>query len=129
MTKEEEITILKKLKQDGYLVDAVGINGINQMIENIKNDFPINNNVWIPIAIHDSKILSKDQEMEELINFKKELLNTSINMIEEYNPLIIEDFINDNYMIEDIILKKLEFEIDLEENEIEFIKHIFKENK
>lgn len=41
MEKAKEIELLKSLKSDSYFADEFGAETIDQMCENIKNDFPV----------------------------------------------------------------------------------------
>jgi len=84
ITKKQEIKHLVALrKSNSYFRDSLGIEQIDLMIENIKNDYPINIGVFVSLKVfvevgitlgsEIAKLKFKVKEMED--KFKKEVGN------------------------------------------------------
>lgn len=118
MTKEQEIKLLRQLKGDTYFNDCIGDADIEQMIINIKNDFPIN---------HGCRFAMKEQLLEKELSaerqaHKKEILDLAEKMIKEEagggNAL---RFIEDKIGVLSTIKIKRKNKIALTETEIDYL--------
>ena len=132
-TKADEIKLLMKLRDsESYLVEYLGEEGINSMIRNIENDYPIELNVFTKMgeienrinhikASLDDYITLSEQSAQDLSNFKNKILK-SLLPIDNGD---VRSIINNNFKSNQIIISKLTLGIELDRHEIMLMEELF----
>lgn len=127
MTREEEIRTLQSLKGDTYFGQIFDDNAIDQMCDNIKNDFGIECGV---------DILEKSKRVEKAESITRSLQHVNNDLQDDKDKLIallfaaIRGDASTEYAekqlqciigIKDVVVYKMKYEVDLNKEEREFI--------
>lgn len=121
MTKQEEIDILQSLKGDTYFAQFFGSKDIDQMCQNINNDFAIEGGCGFS---------QKAEQLQRIIDdLKKEYVNNMRNwgmkIIEAISSGTDEDeiygIVKDELGIDEIIKFKHSKHIELNDDELNFL--------
>ena len=129
MNKRTEITILQSLENNTYFNDFFGNSGVNKMIQNIKNDHPIELDVCIKINDHYIITSSYKKEISELIGKIETIEKTNTTkrnkMLETLlcrNNSECEDIVKLFYTPNEVVIAKLSIGLSLTNIEINMIK-------
>ena len=117
-SKQDEYDLINKFPQTSYLWNELGADGIEQMIINIKNDFPILHDIAITMnehykivndmkaTVHDMEI--KIVELEDSLEKSDKEHQKEIDLIHNmYSRIITEIFIRGIKDVEDLIYETL----------------------
>lgn len=123
ITKAQEIEMLETLRDsNSYLRDAFGEENLNAMIQNIINDFPINNGIFrFNKELDDTEAQLRDAIKTIQAEFEKSKIqeskfreNVSSEMLSSiYNDKTgyLKDFLERNYPLHEIVLRKIQLQI------------------
>lgn len=121
ISKIEEIEILKELaSKQSYLLDALGEKGIERMISNIRDDFPIIDGVAVGVSEY-HRAMSQFQAANEVI---RDYEDTILNIVVEpttNEKLRLIDVVAERFSGEQVLKKKLERGVELDKKESEFL--------
>lgn len=120
MDKKQEINILQSLKSDTYFADFFGSHDIDQMCENIKNDFGLEYccQFYQKASIFEQQVHeAKKKAQEDKKNFVRGLIEDFEGII----PMQIYDRLIDSVGLLFIINFKREREYPLTESEIDWL--------
>lgn len=121
MTRQEEINVLQSLKGDTYFAMKFGLD-IDQMCENIRNDFPIDNDCMFSKEVsalkNDIKTIQKKSK-EKIIDFAHKML-FALDKGNDTETMAYQS-IKDVIGIEEIIKYKHANNIELYEDEISYL--------
>nr|DAI24218.1 MAG TPA: hypothetical protein [Caudoviricetes sp.] len=121
MTRQEEINVLQSLKGDTYFAMKFGLD-IDQMCENIRNDFPIENDCMFSKEAsalkNDIKTIQKKSK-EKIIDFAHKML-FALDKGNDTETMAYQS-IKDVIGIEEIIKYKHANNIELYEDEISYL--------
>ena len=136
MDKQTEIKTLQSLKGDTYFNEQFNNHDIDQMCENIKNDFPIGMDCQFAAKVEALERQIRDMEAVHEAKIK-ELKATHDAEMEEFGKKLIVDNHGDVYDIYEtleeqfgkqfIINVKHENHIDLEEEEVSYLINLMNE--
>ena len=119
MRKQEEIQVLQSLKGDTYFAQKFG-SDIDQMCENIKNDFPIEMGCVFMTeteALKKTLAQTKKKADEELLAFAQEIILNICNYDDDEVYKTVKSYIG----IEAVIKYKHSQSIELNEEEIDYL--------
>lgn len=119
MRKQEEIQVLQSLKCDTYFAQKFG-SDIDQMCENIKNDFPIEMGCMFMTeteALKKALAQTKKKADEELLAFAQEIILNICN----YDDTEVYKTVKSYIGIEAVIKYKHSQNIELNEEEIDYL--------
>lgn len=119
MRKQEEIQVLQSLKGDTYFAQKFG-SDIDQMCENIKNDFPIEMGCVFMTeteALKKTLAQTKKKADEELLAFAQEIILNICNYDDKEVYKTVKSYIG----IEAVIKYKHSQNIKLNEEEIDYL--------
>lgn len=119
MTKQEEIKVLQSLKGDTYFAQKFG-SDIDQMCENIKNDFPIEMGCIFMTeteALKKTLAETKKNADENLLAFAQEIILNICNYDDDEVYKTVKSYIG----IEAVIKYKYSQDIELNEEEIKYL--------
>ena len=119
MDKQTEIKTLQSLKGDTYFNEFFNNHDIDQMCDNIKNDFPIDMACQFTAKVEALERQIKDMEAAheaEMKEFGKKLIVDNHGDVDD-----IYDTLENQFGREFIINTKHENYIDLEDEEIEYL--------
>lgn len=119
MKKQEEIQVLQSLKGDTYFAQKFG-SDIDQMCENIKNDFPIEMGCVFMTeteALKKALAETKKNADENLLAFAQEIILNICNYDDDEVYKTVKSYIG----IEAVIKYKYSQDIELNEEEIKYL--------
>lgn len=119
MKKQEEIQVLQSLKGDTYFAQKFG-SDIDQMCENIKNDFPIEMGCVFMTeteALKKTLAETKKNADENLLAFAQEIILNICNYDDDEVYKTVKSYIG----IEAVIKYKYSQDIELNEEEIKYL--------
>lgn len=119
MKKQEEIQVLQSLKGDTYFAQKFG-SDIDQMCENIKNDFPIEMGCMFMTeteALKKALAQTKKNADENLLAFAQEIILNICNYDDDEVYKTVKSYIG----IEAVIKYKYSQDIELNEEEIKYL--------
>lgn len=119
MRKQEEIQVLQSLKGDTYFAQKFG-SDIDQMCENIKNDFPIEMGCMFMTeteALKKTLAETKKVADEKLLAFAQEIILNICNYDDDEVYKTVKSYIG----IEAVIKYKHSQNIELNEEEIDYL--------
>ena len=120
MTKQDEIEVLQSLKGDTYFSQFFTSNDIDQMCQNIRNDFPIELGCQFTMAAESFKKQLSESKAENESAIKKNIFQ----IIDLYNgnvPADLYKVLSSQIDIKDIINHKREMNYSLNVIEIEYL--------